>query len=233
MCKRFPWHADDPMEVVRKHPRFRGVELGEPWPEVFRLAMTVQGTPRNLSVHCGGVVVVPGRIDDHAPCQRAAKGVTIVQWEKDQAEEAGLVKIDILGNRSLAVIRDALAAVNRQYGYDLKYETLNPLDDPATIELLARGDTIGVFYVESPAMRQLQQKTGKGDYAHLVIHSSLIRPAANKFVNEYIARLRGKPYQPLHPILGELLRETYGIMVYQEDVSRTAVAVAGLDPADA
>ena len=89
-----------------------------------------------------------------------------------EAEEAGLVKIDILGNRSLAVIRDALAAVNEQYGYDLKYETLKPLDDPATIELLARGDTIGVFYVESPAMRQLQQKTRKGDYEHLVIHSS-------------------------------------------------------------
>jgi len=227
------WHRGSLEDLLNNHPMFRDAPLDQPWPAIIRLAQQLEGRPRNLSVHCGGVVVTPGRIDDHAPCQLAAKGVPIVQWEKDQAEDAGLVKIDILGNRSLAVIRDALAAVNAQYGLDLRYESLNPLDDPATIDLLARGDSIGVFYVESPAMRQLQQKTGKGDYEHLVIHSSLIRPAANKFTSEYIARLHGKPYQPLHPVLGELLRQTHGVMVYQEDVSRTAVTLAGLDPADA
>jgi error-prone DNA polymerase len=92
---------------------------------------------------------------------------------------------------------------------------------------------MGVFYVESPAMRQLQQKTRAGDFEHLVIHSSIIRPAANSLIREYVRRLRGGAWEPLHPVLGELLAETYGIMSYQEDVSKVAMALAGFDAADA
>jgi DNA polymerase III alpha subunit len=92
---------------------------------------------------------------------------------------------------------------------------------------------LGVFYVESPATRQLQQKCRTGDFEHLVIHSSIIRPAANKYIREYVRRLRGGAYQSLHPILGEVLGETYGIMVYQEDVSRIAMAMAGFNASDA
>ena len=92
---------------------------------------------------------------------------------------------------------------------------------------------MGVFYIESPAMRQLQKKTGRGDYAHIVIHSSIIRPAANDFINEYVRRLRGGEYEPLHPLLKDIFGETYGILCYQEDVSKTAVALAGFNDADA
>ena len=225
--------AGSTAEMIRNHPMFRDVPLADPWPEILQMASLLEGRPRNLSVHCGGVVIVPGEIRDHAPCQMAPKGVPIVQWEKDQTEEAGLVKIDILGNRSLAVIRDALEAVRENEGVTIAYDQLSPLDDPATQALLARGDTMGVFYVESPAMRQLQKKTGRGDFEHLVIHSSIIRPAANEFINEYVARLKGADFTPLHPVLGELLQETYGIMVYQEDVSRAAMALAGMDAAQA
>jgi error-prone DNA polymerase len=167
------------------------------------------------------------------PVQRSAKGINIIQWEKDQTETAGLVKIDLLGNRSLAVIRDALAAIERNTGKAIDYASLNPIDDPAALDLLSRGDTMGVFYVESPAMRQLQQKTGHGDFEHLVIHSSIIRPAANRYIQEYIRRLHGAPYQPIHPSLKELLAETYGILVYQEDVVRVAMALAGFSWAEA
>jgi len=220
-------------KMLREHPMFQKTPLDEPWPEIMSMASMLEGRPRNLSVHCGGVVIVPGDITNHAPCQMAPKGVPIVQWEKDQAEEAGLVKIDILGNRSLAVIRDALLAIKEDQGIDIEYSQLSPLDDPDTQDLLARGDSMGVFYVESPAMRQLQIKTGKGDFEHLVIHSSIIRPAANAFINEYVARLKGAKWRPLHPLLEELFKDTYGIMVYQEDVSRSAMALAGLDAADA
>ena len=233
VCKRFPWHADDPMEVVRKHPRFRGMELGEPWPEVFRLAMTVQGTPRNLSVHCGGVVIVPGGVDQVVPVQPTPKGLPVVQWEKDQAEDAGLVKIDLLGNRSLAVIRDACREVGDHGGEAIDFHRFDPTEDPETCDMVARGETMGVFYVESPAMRQLQLKCGKGDFEHLVIHSSIIRPAANVYIQEYIRRLKGGSWEPLHPALDHVLRETYGIMVYQEDVSRAAIALAGFDAGSA
>jgi DNA polymerase-3 subunit alpha/error-prone DNA polymerase len=92
---------------------------------------------------------------------------------------------------------------------------------------------MGCFYIESPAMRLLQQKSKVGDFEHLVIHSSIIRPAANEFIQEYIRRLHGGPWDPIHPLLADVLNETFGIMVYQEDVSRTAVALAGFSHADA
>ncbi|HEU5180264.1 MAG TPA: DNA polymerase III subunit alpha [Candidatus Polarisedimenticolia bacterium] len=224
---------DDPEEAVRDDPLFRGLRLEPPWPEILRWAKRICGCPRNLSVHCGGVVIAPGGVDRHVPVERAAKGVPVVQWEKDQAEEAGLVKIDLLGNRSLAVIRDALRAVKTNHGIDIRQDNFDPLLDPATLELMRDGKTMGVFYVESPAMRQLQQKTRRGDFAHLVIHSSMIRPAANDYIREYVRRLRGGAYTALHPILDEVLVETYGIMCYQEDVAKVAMRMAGFSTVDA
>jgi error-prone DNA polymerase len=227
------WRFENAAEAVDEHPMFRNLSLQEPWPEILALSQKIEGLPRHLSVHCGGVVVVPDALTDYVPYEVAPKGVHIIHWEKDQAEDFGLVKMDLLGNRSLAVIRDAIAAVERNYGVVIEYDRWNPIDDPMTQALMARGDTMGVFYVESPAMRQLQRKTEKGDYEHLVIHSSIIRPAANNFVREYVRRLRGGAYESLHPILDEVLTETYGIMVYQEDVARVAIAMAGFDAADA
>ena len=210
-----------------RHPKFLGFPLDPPWPEILRLASRLDSIPRHLSVHCGGIILVPDRVSRHVPVQRSAKGVRIIQWEKDQTETAGLVKIDLLGNRSLAVIRDAIASIRKNTGVAIDYARFNPLDDPETIALMRRGDTMGVFYVESPAMRQLQRKTRRGDFEHLVIHSSIIRPAANRYIREYVLRLHGAPYEPIHPSLGELLSETYGVLVYQEDVVQVAMALAG------
>ena len=212
---------------------FKDVEFPEPWPEIIKMADNISGFPRNMSVHCGGVVITPDSITSHVPVMPAPKGVNIIQWEKDQTERAGLVKIDLLGNRSLAVIRDALAAVKENYDISINYARWNPLIDLATQELIKAGDTLGVFYVESPAMRQLQKKAKTGDFEHLVIHSSMIRPAANKFINEYVRRLHGGEFEPLHPMMLELMPETYGIMCYQEDVAKVSMLFAGFSPAEA
>lgn len=220
-------------ETIRTHPIFRGVELHEPWPEIIRLADRINGFPRNLSVHCGGVVITPEPVSRYVPVQKAPKGVMIVQVEKDQAEELGLVKLDILGNRSLGVIRDAVAAVKRNTGIEIDFNRIDPTQDEKTQGLIRRGDTIGVFYVESPAMRLLQKKARTGDFEHLVIHSSIIRPAANAYIREYVRRLHGGTYEPLHPLLEDLLKETYGILSYQEDISRVAMALADFDAAEA
>ncbi len=227
------WSLRHLEEMVNYHPVYKDMELKDPWPEIIRLAAKLRGFPRYMSVHCGGVVIVPDTIDRYVPVQPAPKGVPIIQWEKDQAEDAGLIKIDLLGNRSLAVIRDALAAVKENYRTEIDYELWDPTTDAKTQELFRTGDTIGVFYTESPSIRQLQQKCRTGDFDHLVIHSSIIRPAANKYIHEYVRRLRGGAYQSLHPILDEVLSETYGIMVYQEDVSRIAMAMAGFNASDA
>jgi len=207
--------------------------LSDPWPSILGWAHRLAGIPRHLSVHCGGVVITPDPLPERVPVEQAPKGVPIIQWEKDITEAAGLVKIDLLGNRSLAVVRDTLASIQANYGIHLSYAQLNPLEDAKTQQLLAQGDTVGVFYVESPAMRQLLKKTGKGDFEHLVVQSSIIRPAANEYIREYVRRVRGGAYEPLHPLLAEILKETHGILCYQEDVSRVAMALAGFDAVQA
>lgn len=202
------------------------------WSEILERALMITGFPRHLGVHSGGLVLVAGLLTDYVPVIPSGSGIRVTAWDKDGVEAAGLVKIDLLGNRSLAVVRDALINLESN-GTPIKESDWDPLSDEGTEALLARGDTMGVFYVESPAMRLLQKKTGKGDFEHLVIHSSIIRPAANRYINEYIDRLKGKPYKPLHPLLDDQLSETYGILCYQEDVSKAAVTLAGFTPAEA
>ncbi len=222
------WASPDNLwEHVKTYPKFRNFQLDPPWPEIIDLASRLESLPRNIGTHCGGVVLVPDRVRRYVPVQFSAKGVPIIQWEKDQTEKAGLVKIDLLGNRTLAVIRDALAAIRENTGQSLDYPNLNPADDQPTIDLIKRGDTIGVFYLESPSMRLLLEKSQKGDFDHLVIHSSIIRPAANRYIQEYIRRIHGEPYEPLHPSIKEILAENYGILVYQEDVVQVAMIMAG------
>jgi len=237
VTRRLPWcwQTDDEGaldQIVRTSPRMTGVELDPPWPEIIRLAGRLIGMPRGLSVHCGGVVLTPGQIWERAPIQPADKGVNITHWDKDGVEDMGLVKIDLLGNRSLAVIRDAVDNL-RADGGDLDESRWDPIGDAKTQRMLASGQTMGVFYCESPAMRQLQLKTGRGDFEHLVINTSIIRPAANAYTTQYVQRVHGVPYDPIHPLLADILAETYGIMVYQEDVSRVAMTMAGFSCEDA
>ncbi|HEY9053978.1 MAG TPA: DNA polymerase III subunit alpha, partial [Rectinemataceae bacterium] len=202
------------------------------WRRILALAERIVGFPRHLGAHSGGMIIVPDRVDRYAPVEETGTGIRVISWDKEGAEQAGLVKIDLLGNRSLAVVRDAVASLAAR-GIRLDVGSWKPIDDEPTVELLSRGDTMGVFYVESPAMRLLQKKTGKGDFEHLVIHSSIIRPAANSFINEYIDRLKGKPWKALHPLLEGLFDESYGILCYQEDVSKAAIALAGFSSAEA
>ena len=238
VTRRLPWYwrvetpAAELITAVRARPEARALDFPPPWPEILSRAQRLIGTPRHLAVHSGGVVITPDPIDSYVPVERAPKGVPVIQWEKDATEDAGLVKIDLLGNRSLGVIRDAVANV-RANGEALEEDRWAPEDDFATQQAVGRGQTMGCFYIESPAMRLLQQKAGVGDFEHLVIHSSIIRPAANAFIQEYLRRLHGAPWDPIHPSLADVLDETFGIMVYQEDVSRTAVALAGFSHAEA
>ena len=238
VTKRLPWFwradhlEEDFFQKLKQLPELSQFNFPEPWPKIIHTARHIIGIPRYISVHPGGVVITPEPIDNYVPVELAPKGVPIIQWEKDAAEERGLVKIDLLGNRSLGVIRDAVANL-RSNGTEFDEWFWEPEDDGATQANLAKGNTMGCFYIESPAMRMLQKKTKVGDFEHLVINSSIIRPAANEFVREYVRRLHGGKWEPIHPLLSDVLEETYGIMIYQEDVSKTAVALAGFSHADA
>ena len=212
------------------------LKLPAPWPAIFRLAIQVDEQFRHLGLHCGGIVIVPDEIRRYVPVEISAKGLPVIQFEKDQTEEAGLVKIDLLGNRSLAVIRDALKAIGTHTGRVIDYATWDPISDGETQRLIRTGDTMGCFYIESPATRLLLKKLWRGMplplqskadvFEYLTIVSSLIRPAANHFIDEFLRRAHGQPHAPLHPLLEDILRETHGIMVYQEDVTKVAMALA-------
>jgi error-prone DNA polymerase len=239
----YGWHLKKVWRELANHPKMRGVELGKPWDEILHAAVQLEDHLNHLSVHCGGLVIVPDEIRRYCPVEISANGLQVLQWEKDSVEEAGLVKIDILGNRSLAVIRDALDLVEKNYGRRIDYASWNPIDDPTTVEIFYRGDTFGVFYFESPATRQVLKKVSSGlaldeylrlDHFHLnVVVTSIIRPASNQSIRTWVSRLHGQPWESPHPFLHSVLEETLGIMVFQEQLNQAAMHLAGFDPAEA
>ncbi len=238
ITRRFPWFSDDTAlsELLTTHPNFQGLDLPRVWQDLARLAQPLIGMPRHLSLHPGGVVIVPGALTDYVPLERAAKQleghpdltVPVIQFEKDGAEDAGLVKIDLLGNRSLAVIRDAIEAVRVRTGRQIDYTTSDPEEDEPTRALFRAGQTMGVFYTESPASRMLCAKSTADTFELLVLNTSIIRPASNRYIRVYLERLHGAPYAPLHPVLRDTLAETFGVMVFQEDVVNVCAAFAGM-----
>ncbi len=233
LSRRLPdFWLEDGEEAALEAEEPETTRLPDPWPEVLELARRLVGIPRHLSLHPGGVVITPGPITDYAPIEPSAAGGPLLPWDKDGVEEAGLVKIDLLGNRSLAVIRDTLASLGEKAPFR-DFFAGSPEEDFATQQTVAQGRTLGCFYIESPAMRLLLRKGRVGDFDHLVILSSIIRPAAGAYIREFLRRLHGGPWEPLHPLLADILAETFGLLVYQEDVARTAVALAGFSPAEA
>jgi len=216
---------------VRNDRRFKDLDLDDTLMEILKHSEKVMGAFRVSSVHPGGVIIVPDEIRKYVPVLMAPKGVQIVEWEKDQVEDSGLLKIDILGNRSLAVVRDTLKQVGLYRNEYMDYHKIQPVGDLRTKDLMKTGRTMGVFYIESPATRQLLAKAGKVDFEHVVIYSSIIRPAANRYTNLMLDRIHGKSWKLLHQDL-ECLAESYGIMVYEEQVSMVARKIAGFSYAE-
>jgi DNA polymerase III alpha subunit len=190
-------------------------------PRIQAAARAIRGLPRHLSVHPGGIVLGP---DGVAPMEPAEKGVIVTQYDKDSVEEAGLVKIDLLGNRALSTIRETVEIVERTAGTRIDVERLPA--DGATAALLREARTLGANQLESPAMRSLLRMMQPSDARGLMKALALIRPgAASLGMKEaFIRRARG-----LEPVPeGGLLRDTYGIMLYEDDAMLVAAALAGL-----
>ena len=239
----FGWQLKGIWRELADHPKMRGIEFKKPWDEILSAAAQLEDHLNHLSVHCGGLVIVPDEVRRYCPVEISASGVQVLQWEKDSVEQAGLVKIDILGNRSLAVIRDALDLVERNYGRRINYASWNPVNDSRAVEIFYRADTFGVFYFESPATRQTLTKVSSGftfegysrlDHFYLnVVVSSIIRPASNRSIHTWVSRLHGQPWDKPHPLLRPVLEETLGVMVFQEQLSQAAMHLAGFNPAEA
>jgi DNA-directed DNA polymerase III PolC len=204
---------------------------------IFRYGERLNGFPNHLGIHAGGVVISDAPIYTYTATQMPPKGLPITQFDMYVAEDVGLYKYDILSQRGLGHIREAVDLVrkNRQISIDI-HRVSDFKQDPAIKNLIRTGKTMGCFYVESPAMRMLLSKLKCEDFITLVAASSIIRPgvARSGMMREYIQRFHHPgSFRYIHPKMEELLKETYGVMVYQEDVIKVAHHFAGLDPADA
>lgn len=204
------------------------------WQTALRAGARLFATPRHFGVHPGGVVVAPNEITDFVACQRAKKGVVVTQLDKDAIEAVGLVKMDLLGNRALTVLDDCVKALAAR-GIEVDLEHIAE-DDEATSKLLRSGRTLGCFQVESPGMRHLLQQIGSHCMDDVIQAVALIRPgpASSGMKDAFVRRFRGleKPHAP-HPSLTDLLWDTQGVMLYQEDVMQVASRLAGMDLAQA
>ena len=201
---------------------------------VYGLAEKLIDVPRHVGVHCGGIVITPGPVTEAAPLERATKGVVVTQYDKDAAEAVGLIKIDLLGNRALSTVSETVGLIEAK-GREVDIEHLDPADEK-TAGMMSRGESFGVFQCESPGMRQLLRGLKVKSQKDVGIALSLIRPgpAAGGMKQEYIERhVSRMPFEYLHPKMKAVLGDTYGVMLYQEDVMRIAVEVAGSELAEA
>ena len=245
--------------------RLAGSDSGGRVGRIVRLAQRIVGLPHNLSVHPGGIVIGRKPISHYVPVQPALKGVMITQYDKDGVEDIGLVKLDLLGNRSLSTIREAIrhvrncelqiadcglhdsaaaSLIERQPNpqsaiynpQSLDIEQL-PVNDPATLELLRSARTVGCNQLESPAMRHLLAGMQPGDIRDVMKALAMIRPGAASIgmKDVFIRRQRGlEPVPAGHPAVDAILRDTSGVMLYEDDVMLVAAALLGtsLDEGD-
>ena len=217
------------------HPKgFEPDNLGK---IILETAHRLTDLPNLRTIHAGGILISEAPITNYTALDMPPKGFPTTQWDMYTAEEIGFEKFDILSQRGIGHIRDCINIVHQTRGEKIDIHRVEDFkNDKKVKKLLRKGETTGCFYIESPAMRGLLKKLQCEDYLTLVAASSIIRPgvARSGMMREYIRRFHNpNGFEYAHPILEEQLSETYGIMVYQEDVMKVCHHFAGLDLADA
>jgi error-prone DNA polymerase len=192
--------------------------------------------PRHLGQHSGGMVVSWNRLDGVVPLEPASmEGRTIIQWDKDDCEQLGIVKVDLLGLGMMAVLRDTITLIREHRGEDVDLGKLPP-DDPEVYKTLQAGDTVGMFQVESRAQINFLPRSRPENFYDLVVQVAIIRPGpvVGKMLSGYIARRQGKePIDYMHPSFEPILERTLGVPLFQEQLLRMAMTIAGFTGGEA
>ncbi|MEM7480118.1 MAG: DNA polymerase III subunit alpha [Acidobacteriota bacterium] len=202
--------------------------------QIVDVGKRLEGLTRHASVHAAGVVITPQPLDELVPLFKTSRDEVTTQWDKDVVEDLGLLKMDFLGLRTLTVIDDAVKII-RQQGVDLDLDEV-PLDDPEVYKLFCDGRTNGIFQFESRGMKDLLRRAEPSKFEDLAAFNALYRPGALSvgMVEEYIQRKKGKKKVRFTlPETRAILEETYGVIVYQEQVMQIAVEVAGFSLGEA
>ncbi len=225
-------------DAIKEEPALR--RMADDDPEVARLleyARRLEGMNRNVGTHAAGVVIADRPLEELVPLQKIpnkdkAKEVVTTQWEMGDIEKAGLLKMDFLGLRNLTTLEAAVRLINQRHPHaPIDIDHL-PLSDPKTFELLQRGETKGVFQLESAGIRDLLVKMKPDRFADIIATNALYRPGPlnGGMVDEYVDVKNGrKQASYLHPVLKDVLEETYGVMVYQEQVMRILNRLGGIE----
>ncbi|MEZ5001339.1 MAG: hypothetical protein R2727_12235, partial [Bacteroidales bacterium] len=204
---------------------------------IFGIGNRIADFPNMRSIHAGGILVSEEPVTCYTALDMPPKGFPTTQWDMYVAEELGFEKLDILSQRGIGHIRESAEIIRENRGIDVDVHAVHRfVKDPKVREHLSSGETKGCFYIESPAMRGLLRKLRCSDYPTLVAASSVIRPgvARSGMMKQYISRFHNPDgFEYIHPVMKEQLSETFGVMVYQEDVLKICHHFAGLDLSDA
>jgi DNA polymerase-3 subunit alpha len=221
--------------ALTKVPELRAIyETEDPIRELIDAARKVEGIARHASTHAAGVVISRDPLVQHVPLQRAggkSEGDITTQFPMAQLEELGLLKMDFLGLRTLTVLGKAVTLLQAA-GHDISLESM-PLEDANAFELLRRGETTGVFQLEGGTTSRMTVEVAPGQFDDLIALMALIRPGPMAMAPEYISRKHDRtPIEYVHPDVEPILRETYGVALYQEQVIRIANVLAGFSMAE-
>src|SRR3989339_1962753 len=201
---------------------------------LIKYAKVLEGMNRKDSKHAAGIAITPGEVSNYVPLATAVQQTDVVtQFNMKEIENAGLLKMDFLGLRTLSIIRDTLSLIKKNHNADIDIDDI-PLDDEKTFQLFSKGQTTGVFQFESSPMREYLKKLKPTCLSDLSAMNALYRPGPMEFIDDFIDRKFGrKKVIYLHPVLETIIKETYGIIVYQEQVIQIANKVAGMSLAEA
>ncbi len=209
----------------------------EDYRQILKYSKVLEGLVRQIGVHAAGVVIGPGDLSDYVPLavssQKDGPSALLVQYEGKWLDDLKLLKMDFLGLKTLTIIRRTLELIKTYKGVDVDIENVD-LDDRAAYELLSRGQTDGIFQFESAGMKKYLQELKPNVFADLVAMVALYRPGPMQFIDTFINRKHGREKVAYdHPLAEEILKETYGVTVYQEQVMQIAKVMAGFSSADA
>ncbi len=225
------WEWKDPSDTPERHFRDADLDVSNPRVRKFlELYQAVQDLPRHLGQHSGGMVICQGQLDSVVPLEPATMpGRVVVEWDKEDCADMGIIKVDLLGLGMLAAIEECLVRIRESYGEEVDLAHL-PADDPAVYGALQKADTIGMFQVESRAQMSCLPRMRPARFYDIVVQVAIIRPGpiVGKMVHPYLNRRQGRePANCLHPSLEPVLERTLGVPLFQEQLLRMAMIVAG------
>ncbi|MEK6624115.1 MAG: DNA polymerase III subunit alpha, partial [Bdellovibrionota bacterium] len=218
------------VEAIEKEPKLKDLIEHDPKVrQIFNIANRLEGLLRHASIHAAGVIITNKPLVEYCPLFRGREGEQVIQFDKDFAESIGLVKFDFLGLKTLTVIEYATQFIRRDCDQAFDIDSI-PLDDKSVYEFISEGDTIGVFQLESSGMIDLCRRIRPDNLEDITAINALYRPGplGSGMVDDFVKRKHGdEPIQYTFPILESILKDTYGVIVYQEQVMNIARAVAG------